>query len=166
MDVKELLGSAVKEAQKHPELLNSVVGFVKEKAGGSKPQAKKKPTADGATATAKRSAAKKDEGGLQGLLGDLDLAGLAEQAGSWVGTGPNERVSGKQVEKALGKKKVAAAARRAGVSERKAADGIAILLPAVVDYLTPDGKVPTKAQAAKRLETLEAPSRTRKEGRA
>jgi uncharacterized protein YidB (DUF937 family) len=155
MDVKELLGSAVKEAQKHPELLKSVVGFVTSKAGGSKTPAKK-GAAKGATSTGgkgSRPGAKKDEG-LMGILGDLDLAGLAKQASSWVGTGTNEKVSGKQVEAALGKKKVVAAAKKAGISEKQAADGIAQLLPAVVDYLTPDGKVPTKAQAAKRLDTL------------
>lgn len=156
MDVKELLGSAVKEAQKHPELLTSVVGFVTSKAGGSKTAAKESPAKKGApgpSGKGSRPGGKKDEG-LMGILGDLDLAGLAEQAGSWVGTGKNEKVSGRQVAKALGKKKVTAAAKKAGISQKQAADGIAQILPAVVDYLTPDGKVPTRAQTAKRLDTL------------
>ncbi|HET7236942.1 MAG TPA: YidB family protein [Actinomycetota bacterium] len=164
MDVKEMLGTAVKEAKKHPELLDSVIDMVKGKVGGSKAPAKKttakkaasarKPTGAKTTKTAKAKGAKRDAGGLAGLLGDLDLAGLAEQAGSWVGTGPNKRVSGKKVEQALGSEKVAAAAKRAGVSKEEAASGIAKLLPAVVDYLTPEGRVPTKTQAEKRLDAL------------
>jgi uncharacterized protein YidB (DUF937 family) len=155
MDVKELLGSAVKEAKKHPELLDSVIELVKGKVGGSKAPTKK-ATAKRSTGakTAARRTPKKDEGGLKGLLDDLDVAGLTEQVGSWVGTGPNKRVSGKKIEQALGSKKVAAAAKRAGVSEEEAAAGIAKLLPAVVDYLTPDGRVPPPSKAAKRLDAL------------
>ena len=162
MDAKELLGSAVKEAQKHPQLLSSVVGFVQDSAvGGAKATpAKKLP----AGSKGSKRPPKKDEGGLMGLLGDLDVAGLAKQASSWVGTGPNEKVSGKKIEQALGSKKVEAAAKHAGVSKQEAADGIAKLLPAVVDYLTPDGKVPTKKQAAKRLEVLTKPSPRGTEG--
>jgi uncharacterized protein YidB (DUF937 family) len=162
MDTKELLGSAMKEAQKHPELLASVVGFVQDKATGSAKAAPAKKAPAGSK-SAKRPP-KEDEGGLMGLLGNLDVAGLAEQASSWVGTGPNEKVSGKKIEQALGSKKVEAAAKRAGVSKEEAADGIAQLLPAVVDYLTPDGKVPTKKQAAKRLKVLTRRETATKEG--
>jgi uncharacterized protein YidB (DUF937 family) len=154
MDLKDLLGTAVTEAKKHPELLDSVVGLVKGKAGtgsGAK-RATAKPAAGKASGAAKRP--QKKPGGLSGLLGDLDVAGLTEQVGSWVGTGPNERVSGKKVKEALGPKKISAAAKRAGVSEDEAAAGIAKLLPAVVDYLTPEGKVPTETQTKKRLEVL------------
>jgi uncharacterized protein YidB (DUF937 family) len=44
---------------------------------------------------------------------------------------------------------------RIGVSEREAASGIAELLPAVVDDLTPDGEVLSASKASKRLDALE-----------
>jgi uncharacterized protein YidB (DUF937 family) len=161
-DLKDLLGSAVNEAKKHPELLSSVVEFAKDRIGGSEEPTGAKPaskTSAGTTTRPKpsKSGPKKEEG-LAGLLGDLDVSGLAKQAQSWVGTGPNERVSGTQVERALGPKKIKAAARRAGVSEEEAADGIAELLPAVVDYLTPDGKVPSASKATQRLDALQRTS--------
>ena len=160
-----MLGKAVAEAKKHPELLDSVVGFVKGKVGGEDaPSTAKRSPAKKAGTSAKAGAKKgskaaKPKEGLGGLLGDLDLAGLAKQASSWVGTGPNERVSGAKVKKALGKEKVAAAAKKAGVSEDEAASGIAALLPAVVDYLTPDGKVASPSKTAKRLDDLQKAER-------
>ena len=163
-DLKELLGSAVNEAKKHPELLSTVVEFAKGTMGkdgepvAGTTDAKTSPRAAATKTKGKGKASKagttKDEG-LAGLLGELDVAGLAKQVGSWVGTGPNERVSGTQVENALGPKKVKAAAKRAGVSEKEAADGIAELLPAVVDYLTPDGTVSSASETSKRLGALE-----------
>lgn len=169
MKLEDMLGEAVAEAKKHPELLDSVVGFVKDQVGGEdEPSTKKRsPTKKAGTGTkagAKTAATKGTKGakpkeGLAGLLGDLDVAGLAEQASSWVGTGANDRVSGAKVKKALGKEKVAAAAKRAGVSEDEAASGIAQLLPAVVDYLTPDGKVPSPSKSAKRLDDLQKAER-------
>ncbi|HSD48616.1 MAG TPA: YidB family protein [Actinomycetota bacterium] len=164
-----MLGMAVAEARKHPELLDSVVGFVKGKVDGTdEPSTAKRSPAKKATPVAKAGAktaakkgarAAKPKERLAELLGDLDLAGLAEQAYSWVGTGANERVSGAKVKKALGKEKVAAAAKKAGVSEDEAASGIAQLLPAVVDYLTPDGKVPSPSRTAKRLDDLQKAER-------
>ncbi|HEU4355928.1 MAG TPA: YidB family protein [Actinomycetota bacterium] len=165
MELQDMLGKAVAEAKKHPELLDSVVGFVKGKVGGEdEPSAAKRSPAKKSGTAAKAGAKKgtraaKPKEGLAGLLGDLDLAGLAEQASSWVGTGPNQRVSGAKVKKALGKEKVAAAAMKAGVSEDEAASGIAALLPAVVDYLTPDGKVASPSKTAKRLDDLQKAER-------
>ena len=157
-DLGELLGSAVNEAKKHPELLSSVVDFAKGKIGGdSEPAAGKRSKSAAGTRTGRKKAATQQEG-LAGMLGELDVAGLAQQVGSWVGTGSNERVSGAQVERALGPKRIEAAAKRAGVSEEEAAVGIAELLPAVVDYLTPDGSVPPAPTASKRLDALEQAS--------
>ena len=164
-DLTDLLGSAVNEAKKHPELLSSVVEFAKDRIGGSEGSSVGKT--DAAKTSSGKAAAKtkakgkasttgaKTEEGMAGVLGDLDVAALAKQVGTWVGTGPNERVSGTQVERALGSKKVKAAAKRVGVSEKEAADGIAELLPAVVDYLTPDGKIPPASKATKRLDALQ-----------
>ncbi|HET9724213.1 MAG TPA: YidB family protein [Actinomycetota bacterium] len=169
MELQDMLGKAVAEAKKHPELLDQVVGFVKGRVGGKDESSteKRSPAKKGSTPAkaGAKTAAKKGTGaaepkeGLAGLLGDLDLAGLAEQASSWVGTGPNERVSGAKVKKALGNERVAAAAKKAGISEDEAASGIAQLLPAVVDYLTPDGKVPSPSKTAKRLGDLEKAER-------
>jgi uncharacterized protein YidB (DUF937 family) len=80
--------------------------------------------------------------GLQGLVGKLDAAGLAEMAQSWVGTGDNKAISPDQVRAALGEDEVHRAATEAGISDDEAAGGLAEMLPDLVNRLTPDGKLP------------------------
>lgn len=87
-----------------------------------------------------------DSGGLNGLLGKLQQGGLAEAAASWVGTGQNRAVDASQISKALGNEAVGALAARFGLNPAQASDGLAGLLPRVIDGLTPDGKVPDNAQ--------------------
>ena len=81
-------------------------------------------------------------GGLGDLLGKFQQAGLGGKADSWVGAGKNQRLSSREVRSALGDDEVARIAREAGVSERKAAGGLAAMLPQIVDKATPGGKLP------------------------
>ncbi|XLZ67985.1 YidB family protein [Massilia sp. SR12] len=81
-------------------------------------------------------------GGLQGLLQQLQAGGLAEQAASWVGTGGNHPVSGEQLEQALGSDNIAQIAQQAGLQPGQASNGLAEMLPKIIDQLTPDGQVP------------------------
>jgi uncharacterized protein YidB (DUF937 family) len=80
--------------------------------------------------------------GLTGLLDQLGHAGLGAQAGSWVGTGANQPVTGDQIHQALGPDKIAALAQRAGLPPGQLADALAHVLPQVIDQLTPQGQVP------------------------
>jgi uncharacterized protein YidB (DUF937 family) len=77
-------------------------------------------------------------GGLSKIMGGLKANGLAEQADSWVGTGPNKPVTGSQVEQAAGKEQIQQIAQQLGVSESQAADAVATVLPEVA----PEGKLP------------------------
>jgi uncharacterized protein YidB (DUF937 family) len=81
-------------------------------------------------------------GGLSKILGSLKANGLGTQADSWVGTGANDRVTGSQVEQAIGKEQVAEIARQLGVPESQAAEAVAQALPEVVDKVSPEGKLP------------------------
>ncbi len=81
-------------------------------------------------------------GGLSKIMGGLKANGLAEQADSWVGTGPNKPVTGSQVEQAAGKEQIQQIAQQLGVSESQAADAVATVLPEVVDKVSPEGKLP------------------------
>jgi uncharacterized protein YidB (DUF937 family) len=85
-------------------------------------------------------------GGLGGLLEQLQKGGLGAQTRSWVEPGQNENVSATQVREALGDDAVDEVAARAGVSRDEAADGLAGLLPQLVDGLTPEGRVPDNDQ--------------------
>jgi uncharacterized protein YidB (DUF937 family) len=81
-------------------------------------------------------------GGLSKIMGGLKANGLSAEADSWVGTGPNQAVSGSQVEKAVGREQIQQVAKQLGISESQAADVVAKALPEVVDKVSPEGKLP------------------------
>lgn len=80
-------------------------------------------------------------GGLGGLLGKFQQAGLSEHAASWVGTGQNLPISGNQLEAALGANEIGKIAQQLGMSSGDASGTLANLLPGLVDQLTPQGQV-------------------------
>jgi uncharacterized protein YidB (DUF937 family) len=81
-------------------------------------------------------------GGLDGLLQQLQAAGLGQQAASWVGSGDNEAIAPEQLRDALGPDSIRELAAQAGVSEEEASGGLASLLPELVNQLTPQGHLP------------------------
>jgi len=95
-----------------------------------------------------------ESGGLQKVLAQLEASGLGSQAESWVGTGANEAISAADVEKVLGSPQLAGIAQKLGVSPDEAADAVAKVLPAVVDTVSPEGKVPDQAQLDSALAKL------------
>lgn len=81
-------------------------------------------------------------GGLQGLLGQFQEKGLGDQVASWIGTGQNQPIGGEQVRAALGPDQLQQLAGQLGLSHGEAAEGLAGLLPQVVDKLSPEGSLP------------------------
>ena len=88
------------------------------------------------------------EGGLGGLVGQLQQGGLGDAVSSWVGTGPNKQVDPGALGAALGPEKVQAVADQAGIDVGALLPMLAGVLPTVVDALTPDGQVPSGDAAA------------------
>jgi len=81
-------------------------------------------------------------GGLGGLLQQIERAGFGSQAQSWVDTGQNQPISADAVSQNFNNDGLADIARRAGLSPGEASAGLAYLLPAVVDHVTPQGRMP------------------------
>jgi uncharacterized protein YidB (DUF937 family) len=81
-------------------------------------------------------------GGLPGLISKFEKGGLGEIVSSWVGTGANATVSGDQITNTLGADKIQEIAGKLGISNTQVSGGLAVLLPHIIDKLTPDGKVP------------------------
>jgi uncharacterized protein YidB (DUF937 family) len=81
-------------------------------------------------------------GGLSGLIEKFQNGGLGDVAGSWVGKGANQPVSGEQMINTLGSDKIREIASNLGISNTDAADGLASVLPQLIDKLTPDGTIP------------------------
>jgi uncharacterized protein YidB (DUF937 family) len=112
-------------------LLDSVVGALGQGGGGSQPDLMK-IVLD----------LVQQSGGLPGLLSKLQQGGLADQAASWVSTGPNQSVSADQIGGALGGDLLGSLARQAGMGQGDLAGSLAQMLPQLIDRMTPDGQVP------------------------
>jgi uncharacterized protein YidB (DUF937 family) len=82
------------------------------------------------------------QGGLSGLAGAFNHAGLGSIVSSWIGTGQNLPVSADQIQQVLGNDQIQAFAQKAGISTESAGGQLAQLLPGIVDKLTPGGQIP------------------------
>ena len=87
---------------------------------------------------------KNQPGGLGGLLQQFQNAGLGGAAASWVGSGPNEPVSGQDMSSALGDDFIGNISNQLGVQKEESAGSLAALLPELIDQLTPQGNVPDR----------------------
>ncbi len=91
-------------------------------------------------------------GGLSGLLNKLEQGGLGNAASSWVGTGQNQPVSPGQLGSALGPNIINTLSQLTGLSEEDLTKQLSHGLPAIVDRLTPHGRVPTAGELSKIME--------------
>lgn len=82
------------------------------------------------------------QGGLGGLVGKFQQAGLGDAMGSWVGSGDNQAVSGDQITSALGNNTISDLASKLGMSQGDAAGQLSSILPGLIDKLTPNGQAP------------------------
>ncbi len=80
-------------------------------------------------------------GGLQGIGLALEQAGCGDRFQSWVGAGPNLPISGPEIRRALAPT-VLAIASASSRDPARVAEGLAVLLPRLVDALTPAGRLP------------------------
>lgn len=89
------------------------------------------------------------QGGLSGLLQQLQAGGLGDQVQSWISTGANQPVSADQLGGALGGAGglLGQLAQQAGVSPAEAGDQLSQWLPQIVDRLTPNGQLPANLGA-------------------
>ena len=93
-------------------------------------------------------------GGLQGLVGQFQNAGLADIVQSWVSTGENKAISPDQIQTALGDQ-IGGIASKLGLSTTDVASHLSNLLPQVVDKLTPDGQIPEGGALDQGLDSLQ-----------
>jgi uncharacterized protein YidB (DUF937 family) len=70
-------------------------------------------------------------------------------AKSWVGSGPNQPISPGHLSSALGPSLIKTLAEKTGMSEQDVTAQLSNILPAFVDKLTPQGRVPTHDEIAR-----------------
>jgi uncharacterized protein YidB (DUF937 family) len=88
-------------------------------------------------------------GGLGNLIKDLQNNGHGQAASSWVAKGPNQEIAPESLEAAVGVDTLDALAQQTGMNRDELISGLSQQLPALVDHLTPDGRVPTQEEAAR-----------------
>lgn len=80
-------------------------------------------------------------GGLGGLVGQLQQAGLADQVTSWLGNGENKAVSADEMQSAIPMDQLAGLAKSFGVDVSALPQMLAEHLPAIIDKASPNGKL-------------------------
>jgi len=93
-------------------------------------------------------------GGLAGLVQQFTDAGLGREANSWVGTGQNLPLSAEQLSQVFGQGTVRALGEQFNLSSESASAGLASLLPALIDHLTPNGQVDSETPLTASLSRL------------
>src|SRR4051812_26280472 len=121
------------------ELLSSQFG------GGAGAQGQ--PSGNAASAGASSSVGSVLSGGLQDLVDSFTQSGQGEVAQSWVSSGPNKQIAPPQVEQAIGPDVLAALVQQTGLSREELLSRLARDLPSAVDQYTPQGRVPSMAEA-------------------
>lgn len=108
------------------------------------------------------------QGGLGGLLGGLGAGGMlsggigellerfkqngqGQAADSWVSTGPNQPLAPDQLEQAIGPDVLNSLSQHTGLSRDELLSRLTRELPDAVDKFTPQGRLPTEAEAARLL---------------
>src|SRR5215470_3349491 len=88
-------------------------------------------------------------GGLGSLINDLQNGGLGRAAQSWIDRGPNQEVAPADLKNALGADTLDALTRQTGLSREELLQGLSQNLPDFIDQLTPNGRLPTEAEASR-----------------
>ena len=81
-------------------------------------------------------------GDLAELLSSFEQAGLGHLAQSWIGNGPNQPVSPKQLQTVFGEDQVQTMSRQSGMAPHYFLSQLSQHLPRLVDSITPNGRVP------------------------
>ncbi len=86
-------------------------------------------------------------GGLGGLVSKLENGGAGPQVNSWIGQGANQPIAPASLGTALGPDVIAQLSARTGLNQQQILDGLAQVLPQLVNNLTPNGRLPTPQEA-------------------
>jgi uncharacterized protein YidB (DUF937 family) len=86
-------------------------------------------------------------GGLEDLLGQFQAAGYGPAAESWVSNELNQPLGPGEVEQALSEDLLLELEQRTGLPRAEILERLATGLPETVNQLTPEGRVPTEAEA-------------------
>jgi len=85
-------------------------------------------------------------GGLGGLVQSFEQAGIGHLIQGWISTGPNPPGTASQIRHGLGQANLQDLSQKLGMSISVLLPLLVQILPALVDKMTPDGRIPEQAQ--------------------
>ena len=85
--------------------------------------------------------------GLRNLVNRFTSAGHDRTAQSWVTAGPNSNLQDADLAQAIGDETLDDLATKTGLSRAELIRRLTVAVPEVVNKLTPDGRLPTEAEA-------------------
>jgi uncharacterized protein YidB (DUF937 family) len=88
-------------------------------------------------------------GGLGVLIKEFQQGGLGQAAQSWIGTGSNQKIGSNDLERVLGTDTLDALSKQTGAGREDLLAGLSQHLPDLIDQLTPNGRLPTEAEASR-----------------
>ena len=87
-------------------------------------------------------------GGLGDLLKQFQQAGQGGAANTWVGNGPNKAISADDLSKVLDSDQIKTLIAHTGLSQDQVLSALSQHLPAVVNEMTPDNRLPSEQEVA------------------
>lgn len=88
-------------------------------------------------------------GGLGDLVDRFRQTGRGDKADSWINTGDNAPVEASDLEEALGEDTIVELTQKTGLSREELLKRLSETLPDAVNQMTPDGRLPTEAEATR-----------------
>lgn len=88
-------------------------------------------------------------GGLGDLMEQFNGSGKGAKVQSWVNDGDNEDIDTAELEQTLGADTIATLQQKTGLSKQDLLERLAKTLPDAVNRMTPDGRLPTEAEASR-----------------
>lgn len=138
-------------------LLDSLLGAASQAMGGQAPAQGASPWIGMISSVLSNGSV---QGGLGGVLQQLQASGLADHVASWVSNGNNQPVSAEQITQALGGAGglLAQLAQHAGTTPEEASAQLSQWLPHIVDHLSPNGQMPDLGSLGSLLGQLAKPA--------
>src|SRR5262245_39479972 len=82
-------------------------------------------------------------GGVPGFIDRFKQAGMDQLVSTWISSNSNHPITPNQIESALGRDTIDRLAYNVGLPNSTVSSALTFLTPEVIDYLTPDGVVPS-----------------------
>jgi len=98
--------------------------------------------------------ADQDSGGIEGLIDRFITEGLGDVINSWISPLENQTVTEEQIRRVFGRRMLGSIAWQARLSQKEASSRMALLLPQLVDQLTPTGRVPRGRRWKKSMRSI------------